>query len=203
MSLMTRHYLMTPPPPRYRRVSLFSTDRERRLWAWTLAVVVAIYSTLGLAGTLAAALRNRGLFDAAFGCGLLLIGAAIATIALKTRPGGAEIGVAFGVAAVYLMVFLRMAIPEERTHLIEYSAVAIFTYEALAERASQGRRVPVPALLAVLAVSLIGVLDEGIQAFLPNRVFDPLDIGFDVLAGVMAVIASLALGRARLRRPVR
>ena len=26
---------------------LFSSDRERRLWVWTLAVVVAIYSTLG------------------------------------------------------------------------------------------------------------------------------------------------------------
>ena len=65
-------------------------------------------------------------------------------LALRTRPGGAEIGVALGVAAVYLMVFLRMGIPEERTHLIEYRVVAVFICEALAERASQGRRVPYP-----------------------------------------------------------
>ena len=36
----------------------FSSERERRLWAWTLAVVVAIYSTMGLARTLAGALRD-------------------------------------------------------------------------------------------------------------------------------------------------
>ena len=41
-------------------MSLFTSDRERRLWLWTLAVVVAIYSTLGLAGTLAGALREQG-----------------------------------------------------------------------------------------------------------------------------------------------
>lgn len=36
---------------------------------------------------------------------------------LNRRTGGAEIGGALGVAAVYLMVFVRMGIPEERTHL--------------------------------------------------------------------------------------
>ncbi|MDH3599268.1 MAG: VanZ family protein, partial [Candidatus Tectomicrobia bacterium] len=147
---------------------LFSSDRERRLWTWTLAVVVAIYSTLSLARTLAGALRDSGLLEASFVLGLLLVGATIVTQGLKTRPGGSEIGVALGVAATYLMVFVRMAIPEERTHLIEYGVVAIFIHEALTERASQGRRVPVPALLAVLATALVGVLDECIQAFLPS-----------------------------------
>lgn len=180
--------------------ALFTSDRERRLWSWTLAVVVAIYSTLGLARTLAGVLRDRDLIAASFLLGMLLVGVAIVTLALKTRPGGAEIGIALGVAAVYLLVFLRMTIPEERSHLIEYSVVAVLIYEALTERASQGRRVPVPALLAVLATALVGVLDECIQAFLPSRVFDPLDILFNVLAGVMAVAASVALAWARRRR---
>ena len=178
---------------------LFSSDRERRLWAWTLAVVVAIYSTLGLATTLVEVLRNRGLFDLTFLVGFLLIGAAILTQGLKARPRGAEIGVALGVAAVYLMVFARMGIPE-RSHLFEYGVVAVFIYEALTERASQGRRVPVPALLAILATSLVGALDECTQAILPNRVFEWVDIGFNVLAGVMAVAASVALGWARRPR---
>ena len=98
------------------------------------------------------------------------------------------------------LVFLRMAIPEERSHLIEYGVVAVFIHEALTERASQGRRVPIPALLAVLATAVVGVLDESIQAILPNRVLDPLDIGFNALVGLMAVGASLALARARRRR---
>jgi len=41
------------------------------------------------------------------------------------------------------------------------------------------------------------VLDEGIQALLPSRVFDPIDILFNALAGLMAVLASVALAWAR------
>ena len=137
-------------------MSFFTSARERRLWLWALAVVVAIYSSLGLARTLAETLRDRGLLEASFVLGLLLVGATIVTQGLKTRPGGAEIGVALGVAAVYLMVFARMAIPEERTHLLEYSVVAVFILEALRERVSQSRRVPAPALLALLATTLVG-----------------------------------------------
>ncbi len=175
----------------------FSSDRERRLWAWTLAVVGAIYATLGLASTLAGALSD-GQAAVGFLVAMLLVGLSILTQGLKTRPGGVEIGVALGIAVVYLMVFFRMAIPE-RSHLIEYSVVAVLIYEAITERASQGRRVPVPALLAVLAASLVGVFDECIQWFLPSRVFDPLDILFNVLAGVMAVVACVVLGWARRR----
>ena len=58
-------------------MSLFTSDRERRLWLWTLAVVVAIYSTLGLTRTLAGALRDSGLLGAAFALGMLLVGATI------------------------------------------------------------------------------------------------------------------------------
>ena len=181
-------------------MNLFTSDRERRLWLWTLAVVVAIYATLGLAATLAGVLRDRGLIDAFFILGALAVAATILTQGLKTRPGGAEIGIALGVAAAYLMVFVRMGIPAaERTHLIEYGVVAVFIYEALTERVSQGRRVPVPALLAVVATALVGVLDECIQALLPSRVFDPRDILFNVLAAVMAVAASLALAWVRRR----
>jgi hypothetical protein len=105
---------MWPVTPDTRSVSLFTTDRERRLWTWTLAVVVAIYSTLDLARMLAGELRDRELLDATFLLGLLLIGGTIVTLALKTKPGRVEIGIALGVAAVYLLVFLRMAIPEGR-----------------------------------------------------------------------------------------
>ena len=178
-------------PPR------FTSDRERRLWAWTLAVVAAIYSTLGLARTLAAALGGSNLGAALFMLCCLLVLAAVVTQGLRTRQGGAEIGVALGVAAAYILVFVRMSIPTERSHLIEYGVVALFIHEALTERASRGRRVPAPALLAVLAAGLVGVLDEYIQLLLPSRVFDPVDMLFNVLAAMMAVAASSALRWAR------
>lgn len=179
-------------------MGFFSSERERRLWFWALAAVVAIYSTLGLAGTLAGDLRDRGLVENAFWLVLFLIGASVVTLALKTRPRGFEIGIAMGIAAVYLMVIFRMTIvPEERSHLVEYSVVAALVYAALLERSNKGRWVPKPALLAILATAIIGVVDELIQAVLPNRVFDIIDIGHNALAALMAVSASVILSKAR------
>lgn len=200
--VVARNLLWTRPvtPDGMPPSTLFTSDRERRLWTWTLAVVVAIYSTLGLARTLAGVLREAGVLVAAFLLGMALVAATAAVLGLKRKPGAAEIGIALGVAAAYFMVLVRMAIPEERTHLIEYGVVALFIHEALKERARSGRRVPVPALIAIPGASAVGVIDECIQALLPNRVFDPEDILFNVLAAIMAVASSSALGWARNRR---
>ena len=40
-----------------------TSDRKQRLWACTVTVLAAIYSTLGLGTTLVEVLRNRNLFD--------------------------------------------------------------------------------------------------------------------------------------------
>ena len=186
-------------------MSLFSSGRERCLWLWTLAVVVAIYSTLGLTGTFAEGLRQYGLLNAAvfFLLGMFLVGATIVTQGIEVRPGGAEIAVALGVVAAYLMVFTRTAILEERTHLIEYGVLGVFIHEALAERARRGRRVLLSPLIAVLLTAALGAVDEGIQWFLPNRVFDPQDILFNLLAGTMSIGAVMTLAWARRRTSTR
>ncbi len=80
--------------------------------------------------------------------------------------------------------------------------LAVLVYEALAERASGDGRIRRPAVLAIVATSLVGVGDELVQAVLPFRVFDPIDIVFNVLAVLMAIGARLALGRARRPRLV-
>lgn len=180
------------------RARLFASDRERRLWAWTLAVLAGIWLTLGVAPLLTGALRDRGLLTAGFALGLALVGATAAAQGLRTRPSGAEAAVALGVTAVYLLVLVRMALPEERTHLIEYGVVAAFMHEALTERTDGERRV-LAALLALLGATLAGALDECIQLFLPNRVFDPQDLFFNFSAAAMAIAASVALGWARRR----
>ncbi|MDE0120826.1 MAG: VanZ family protein [bacterium] len=180
-------------------MALFVSRRERRLWSWTLAIVVAIFSTLGLAGALAEQLAETGLTTVGFAAAMLLVGITVVIQGLRTKPTGAEIGVALGVAVVYLMVLLRMALAE-RSHLIEYGVVASFIYEALKERKGGGGRVPVPAVLAVLATGVVGVLDETIQLLLPSRHFDAVDMVFNALAAVMAVLARVALARARRRR---
>lgn len=176
---------------------VLTSAREKRLWAYTLVVVVAIYSTLGLARTLVDELGSDFLSVWLFLLGCILVLATVITQGLKVRPGGMEIGVALGIVAAYLLIIVRMAVPTERSHLVEYGVVAIFVHEALLERASQGRRVPVPGLLAIAIASLIGIIDEGIQWFLPSRIMDPVDILFNVLAAAMAIIASMALRWAR------
>jgi VanZ family protein len=178
----------------------FVSRRERRLWFWTLAVVVAIYSTLGLTQTLAGVLRDRDMLDATFFFVFLVLEASIVVIALRSRPGITEVGVVVGVIAVYLLAFSRMASPEERTHLFEYGLLAILILEALRERSIHVHLISDPSLLAIGAAGTLGVVDEVIQWFIPNRVFDPIDIGFNTLAAVMAVATSLALGWAKRRK---
>jgi hypothetical protein len=179
--------------------ALFASDRERRLWLWALVAVVAIYASLGPARTLAGWLRDRNLLRLSMALALLLAVAAIAVGWARRRPSLGEIGVALGVAAVYGMVWVRVETLEERTHLFEYGLVAVLIYQALLERQRRGRRVPVPALLAIAATALLGWLDEGIQALLPHRVYDRRDAGVNALAGLVAIAASLALSWARQR----
>ena len=176
---------------------LLSSPRELRLWLWTLAALVAIFSTLGLTPAAAEELRDNGLAGAAMFLGLIGMGSAVVITAFRARPSRTEIGVLLGIGAVYLVTFIRINIPEERTHLFEYSIVALLIYEALTERADQGRRVPWPALLAFLATASIGLLDEVVQSFIPERVFDPIDIMFNTLAALMTVGAIATLRRMR------
>ena len=177
--------------------SLFTSDRERRLWFCSLAVLVAIYSTLGLAGTLAEVLRENNLMRASFFFLMFLTMATIVGSGLKRRPGRREVWVALGVTAVYGMTVLRMGVsPEERTHLFEYGIVAVLIYQALSERSRNGRGVRAPAALALVVTALLGWLDEGIQALLPNRVYDNFDVASNALAALMAISASLAISRA-------
>jgi len=178
----------------------FSSRRERRLWLWALAVVALIFASLGFSGRLVDLLSDDNAGAAAFSVAMLLVAATVLTDGLQTRPTGAEVAVAFGVAAVVLMVLLRLTLAE-RSHLIEYAVLAVFIHAALSERAAQGRRVRWPAVLATLAAAAIGVIDEAIQLALPHRVFDPIDMLFNTLAAGSAVVAGLVL--ARVRRSVR
>lgn len=171
---------------------LFASARERRLWLLTALLVLAIYSTLGLASTLAAWLYGQGLMTGAFVAAMLLVALTIVMLALGVRPRGIELGAWLGVAVVYFLVLLRLAIPE-RSHLMEYGVVAVFILEALHEGRAHGRRVQLPALVAIIATAVIGAIDELLQLAIPSRVFDWLDMLFNLVAAAMAVTAAVFL----------
>ena len=170
---------------------MFSSQRERRLWRCTLISILGIYLTLPLASTFAEYLYNQGFAAIAFLTAMALVAATVVMQALETRPRGVEIGVGIGIAVVYLLVLFRLTLPE-RSHLIEYSVVAAFTYEALLER-KRHHHFPIPAILAIVLTSAAGTIDELIQYVLPNRHFELTDILFNVLASVMAVVAIVIL----------
>lgn len=176
---------------------VLTSERERRLWLWALAVIVAIYATLSPAQELAAWLRARNLLGVSTGAFLVLVAAVIAVRWWRTSPGRREIGAALGVLAVYVVTVIRLPVPEARSHLFEYGLLAMLVYHALIERRRNGRRVPVPPVTAFAATALLGWIDEGIQVFLPNRVYDLVDVGLNAAFALMAIVATLVVTWAR------
>ena len=175
---------------------LFTSAREKRLWVGALMVVVIIFITLFVGRPLANLFTDGDVRAAIFLLVMLLVGATIIAHGLNAKPSQLEISILLGIIAVYIMFFLRLGLPE-RTHLIEYSVLAIFIHKAIVERMRNGKNIRVPALWAMVGAFLIGVLDECIQIFLPNRVFDLEDILFNGMAVTTAIGSSLILKWAR------
>lgn len=167
-------------------MALFTSPREKLLWICVVLVMAVIFATLFVANPLVDFFKNQNTQAVIFLCGMFLTGLAILINAIKLKPGSIELAVWIGIAAVSLMLFLRLGIPE-RSHLIEYSILAIFMYEALRERKRNGIHIRRPALLALILSFSIGILDEAIQYVLPNRVFDPIDILFNGMVITMAI----------------
>ena len=168
------------------------------MWYLVLAVIAAIFSTLGFGGWLAGELAAAGLLEAAaaiiFLAGLILVVATVLVQGLVHRPSGLNLLIAVGAIAVLLMLFLRTAVLAERSHLIEYAVLGAFVYAALAERAAAGRRVPFAWLWALAFTTLVGTLDETVQIVVPGRYFDPVDILFNFLAATFAIAGRAGIG---------
>ncbi len=182
-----------------KKKSFFSSRRERRLWIALLIVLLGIYATLGKTPEIVAALGADIIESAEANLvfALLALLVVIPVFFVDKRLARVEIAVGIGILAVYLLAWLRLGSWEERTHLFEYALVAALAHEALLERRDQGRRVPVPTLLALLISLLLGLLDESIQYLLPNRVFDPVDVAFNSLAASVIIGSRWVVRRLR------
>ena len=176
-------------------MKLFTSAKERSYWLWACITLLTIYGTAVIAQPISGFLRRNGLLDGFFILAFILVIVAILTQQVRLRPDWKEVGLWVGIIAVYLFVFVRIEIPEERSHLFEYSVLAVFVYRALAER--KFKTLLIPAVITVIVVAFLGFLDEGIQYFLPNRVFDFEDVAFNALVGLLTVLASLALSWVR------
>jgi hypothetical protein len=175
---------------------LFTSSREKRLWSWAFVVFAAIFSTLFLGQPLAELFNSQDVRAVIFLIVMFFVGATILVHAIKTKPTKTELTIVLGIVAVYTMLVLRLGMPE-RSHLMEYSVLAIFIHKAILERKNQGKQIHMPALIAFMVTFVLGVMDECIQIFLPNRIFDPADILFNSMAAAMAIGFSMFLLWAR------
>jgi VanZ family protein len=175
---------------------IFHSLRERRLWAWTALLVLAIYVSLPFMRSATDLVRGRGWLRALVTLALMAGAAAFAGWVIRQRPGWRRLLWLLPVAAVYGLVLSLAVAPEEQLHLIEYGGVGVLVYAALAERREARRRAGLdpgrlaryPALSAVLATTAAGWIDEGIQHLLPERYYDLRDVAFNGLAGLLAIL---------------
>ena len=174
----------------------FTSTREKHLWLWAFAVFTAIFSTLFIGQPLARLFSSQDFRAVIFLIVMILVGATIIVHSFRTKPSKIEITVLLGIVAVYIMFILRLGMPE-RSHLMEYSVLAIFIHKAITERIRNGKQITMPALFSFIIAFLIGVLDEGVQIILPNRVFDPLDILFNGFVIMMAIGSGVILSWVR------
>ncbi len=165
----------------------FSSAHERNWWLAVGAVLLAIFTSIGWAPLAASWLRNSGLLVPAFVLGVLLVAVAILAAGLRARMRGIELAVLAGLLAAWLLALVRIELVEERSHLVEYGLLALFTYEALAERARQTGHPLGAWLIAILIAGAAGAIDELVQAVVPGRVFDWRDIAFNLGAACLAV----------------
>lgn len=167
---------------------------------WLLgALLLFIYATLSVARVVSNALRDAGVLRltvaVCFSLAAVVVAVTIGRIRALRRPKTLGVLVLCGLG--YAAVIWPMESPEEKLHFIEYGLVGLLTFASMPERWSTWPRFLFGALLTLAA----GWLDEGIQGLLPTRHYDLRDVGFNLLAGLLAMTAFLfvrATGRSEV-----
>lgn len=161
-------------------------EKTTRLARLLLPVLLlGIYSTLSVARTVTLALREANLLRVSVATLFGVAGLVVVVLLIRHPPLRRPwpMVTVLGVAAAYAAVIWPMESPEEKLHFLEYGAVALLAFSGAPVGWSESRRLAAAALFTAAA----GWLDEGIQALLPTRHYDLRDVGFNALAGVMAL----------------
>ncbi len=164
---------------------------ELQLWRVAAVYLAAIYAGLYPLQFVLDFLRQRNLLR--FTIALAFAAGAGALVVLgrrcRWRPGQWLVA-GLGTATMSLAA-LRLDVVQERLHLVEYGLLGLLFWAALARRDDRLRRTARGdalrrVVLSTLLAAGAGWLDEGIQAALPNRVYDLGDVGINAGAGALA-----------------
>lgn len=182
-------------------MSIFTSSREKRFWLLALVILVVISSTLFIEQPFAVLIVSQGVQAIIFLSAMVFVGISILAHSLRTKPDKVELAVIFGLLAIYIMFYFRLG-AYERSHLIEYSVLAIAVHKALIERKDKSKSNFSPAFITFVLCCLIGAIDEYAQLFIPNRTYDPVDIVFNCMVIAIAIISRVVIIwiRNRLRK---
>ncbi len=170
----------------------FKSTYEKRLWIYVIIVIAVIFSTLFMGRPLSKLIENQLIQSLLFLFGTFMIGITTIAHGLTLQTKKIKIAVLLGFLSIYVLIFLRLGL-SERSHLIEYGVLALFIHKALIERFNNTRQIKISGWLALILTILIGVIDELIQLYIPDRIFDPYDIVFNCLAAIMAIGTSIVI----------
>jgi hypothetical protein len=170
---------------------------ERQAWRIAFGYLGLIYLSLWPLQFALDFLRSRNLLRLTLATLFLGAAGAVVTLLAKRRAGRLEWLVLALVGALYAALLGRMTILQERLHLLEYGLLALAFARALEARATVNG--VATTLGAAGLTALAGWIDELVQGILPNRHYDLRDVGFNALAGALALASTAALRRARSR----
>jgi hypothetical protein len=173
--------------------------------ALTLAYLLCIYTTLGIARPIVEFLRSTEILIPL----IIVLFAGSMPLALFWRYRAITRKQFF--LRIFLIIFLLCsavlipALPEERVHFLTYGLVGWMLCWSLEEISFPSESPPnyktllLEWLVPFLLVWAAGTVDELIQWWLPNRVFDIRDILFNGIAG-MTGVALFATGRRKMEQ---
>lgn len=175
-------------------MSWYKTQGERQLWLLAALAAAFIFLSLLLGRPLQQRLWSQDVQVVLFLAGMLLTAAAIIVHGIRSKASGLNLVIWLGLLALGVMVIFRLGAPE-RSHLMEYSILAILIHRALDERHLQAYPRSIrTALYAFSITTAIGIVDEVAQIFIPARVFDINDIFFNGIAAFLATFGGWGLG---------
>lgn len=171
-------------------MNLFSSKREKRLWLYALICWIMILSLLFLGQPLLKLFSDQNIQAGFFIFGMILVTLATLIHAFQQNSQKLSLILWLSILTICSMFLLRLGLAE-RSHLIEYSILAILIHEALLEKQKKEDSRWRTPLIAIGLTSTLGVIDESLQLLVPHRFFDINDVFFNSFAAIFAVSARL------------
>ena len=179
---------------------------DRKLWVWAFLCAFFIFLTIPFARSIQQAvyqLFGKEFFTYAV---LLVLLSALCTLMfiffsilhIRSLSRYAWLIMCTGIY-VYITIRLGRSHPDEAVHLVEYGLLAYFVFKALSHRIRDWTVYITTALIVTLA----GIADEFVQWLLPGRVWDYKDVGLNMFAaGVFLLAVRQGVRPHMISRPV-